>query len=91
VPFDATIVASEIASYKPAPRHWEEFFAQTGAPREGHVHVAASHFHDVVPARNLGLRTVWINRLDEHLAPAPDRERRDLAGLADVLDELVPA
>jgi 2-haloacid dehalogenase len=91
VPFDATIVASEIGSYKPAPRHWEEFFAQTGASREGHVHVAASHFHDVVTARNLGLRTVWINRLDEHLAPAPDRERRDLAGLADVLDELVPA
>ncbi len=91
VPFDETIVASEIGSYKPAARHWEEFFARTNAPREGHVHVAASHFHDVVPARNLGLRTVWINRLDERLAPAPDVERRDLAGLAGVLDELVPA
>ena len=39
----------------------------------------------------LGLRTVWINRLGERAAPAPDRELRDLAGLADVLDELVPA
>ena len=91
VPFEETIVASEIGSYKPAARHWQEFFARTNAPREGHVHVAASHFHDVVPARGLGLRTVWINRLDERLAPAPDRERRDLVGLADVLDELVPA
>ena len=91
VPFDETIVASEIGSYKPATRHWEEFFARTNAPREGHVHVAASHFHDVVTARNLGLRTVWINRLDERLAPSPDRERRDLVGLAAVLDELVPA
>ena len=79
VPFDETIVASEIASYKPAPRHWEEFFARTGAVRAGHVHVAASHFHDIVPARALGLRCVWINRLDERAEPAPDRELADLA------------
>jgi 2-haloacid dehalogenase len=60
VQFDETVVASEIGSYKPAHRHWEEFFARTGAPREGHVHVAASRFHDIAPARELGLRTVWI-------------------------------
>src|SRR5438874_8327705 len=47
VPIDETIVASEIGSYKPAPPHWEEFFARTGADREGHAHVAASLFHDV--------------------------------------------
>ena len=28
-PFDETIVASEIGSYKPALRHWAEFFART--------------------------------------------------------------
>src|SRR5580765_620683 len=42
VPFDETIVASEIGSYKPAPLHWREFFARTGANRAGHVHVGAS-------------------------------------------------
>jgi 2-haloacid dehalogenase len=91
VRFDETVVASEIGSYKPARRHWDEFFGRTGAPREGHVHVAASHFHDILPARELGLRTVWINRLGERAEPAPDRELRDLAGLPDVLDALVPA
>jgi 2-haloacid dehalogenase len=90
VPFDETVVASDIGSYKPAPRHWEEFFARTGAPREGHVHVAASHFHDVVPARELGLRIVWINRLGERHEPSPDRELPDLADLPEVLDALVP-
>jgi 2-haloacid dehalogenase len=89
-PFDETVVASDIGSYKPAHRHWEEFFARTSAPREGHVHVAASHFHDVVPARELGLRTVWINRLGERKEPAPDRELSDLSDLPDVLDALVP-
>ena len=91
VPFDETVVASEISSYKPAHGHWEEFFRRTGADRAGHVHVAASLFHDIAPANELGLRSVWINRLGEAAGPQPDRELRDLDGLADVLDELVPA
>jgi 2-haloacid dehalogenase len=91
VPFDALIVAGDIGSYKPAHRHWEVFFERTGAPREGHVHVAQSHFHDIVPANELGLRSVWINRLGERHEPAPTRELPDLAALADTLDELVPA
>jgi 2-haloacid dehalogenase len=92
VPFDETIVASAIGSYKPAHAHWEEFFRRTGADRSGHVHVAASVFHDIEPANELGLRSVWINRLDEHSQSArPDRELPDLNGLADALDELVAA
>ena len=91
VPFELAIVASEIGSYKPGHRHWERFFEQTGAPREGHVHVAASRFHDVAPANELGLRSVWVNRLDEPAEPKPTRELTDLSRLADTLDELVPA
>jgi 2-haloacid dehalogenase len=91
VEFDETIVASEIGSYKPDPRHCQEFFARSGADRERHVHVAASLFHDVAPARALGLRSVWVNRLREPAEPEPTREIRDLAQLPDVLDELVPA
>jgi 2-haloacid dehalogenase len=90
VPFDETVVASEIGSYKPGHRHWEEFFDRTGAGRERHVHVAASLFHDIAPARELGLTSVWINRLDERADPEPTRELTDLSTLPDVLDELVP-
>jgi 2-haloacid dehalogenase len=91
VPFELAIVASEIGSYKPAHRHWERFFDQTQAPRESHVHVAASLFHDIKPANELGLRSVWINRLDELPEPRPSRELRDLDHLPDTLDELVQA
>ena len=92
VPVDLTVVASEIGSYKPAHGHWERFFSESGADREHHVHVAASHFHDVVPASELRLRSVWINRLGEtETEPRPTRELRDLAPLPEVLDELVPA
>jgi 2-haloacid dehalogenase len=91
VPFDETIVASEIGSYKPGHRHWSEFFARTHADHERHVHVAASLFHDIAPARELGLRSIWVNRLGETANPEPTREIIDLAPLPDVLDELVPA
>ena len=91
VPFDLAIVASEVGSYKPAPGHWRAFDAATGAGRSRHVHVAQSHFHDIVPAHDLGIRSIWINRLGERADPAPTRELPDLAGLADVLDELIPA
>jgi 2-haloacid dehalogenase len=90
VPFDGAIVASEIGSYKPAHGHWRAFYESTGADRSRHVHVAQSHFHDIVPAHDLGIRSIWINRLGERAEPAPTRELPDLAGLADVLDELVP-
>jgi 2-haloacid dehalogenase len=91
VPIDHTVVAGEIGSYKPAHQHWERFFAETGASRAGHVHVAQSHFHDVVPATELGLRSIWINRRGERAEPPPTRELPDLTRLTATLDELVPA
>jgi 2-haloacid dehalogenase len=87
--FDLSVVASEIGSYKPSPGHWEEFFARSGAERDGHVHVGASLFHDIAPAGALGLRTIWVNRLGEEAEPQPDVELRSLAGLAEHLDSLV--
>jgi 2-haloacid dehalogenase len=90
VPFDGAVVASEIGSYKPASGHWRALAASSGADPARHVHVAQSHFHDIVPATELGITSIWINRLGETGHPPPTRELPDLRGLADVLDELVP-
>lgn len=90
VPFDETIVASEIGSYKPAHGHWNEFFARTGAEAGEHVHVAASTFHDIAPAQELGLNSIWINRLGESSSHVPTPELPDLSRLPETLDELVP-
>jgi 2-haloacid dehalogenase len=89
VPFDLAIVASEIRSYKPAPRHWEAFFERTNADPARHVHVAASLFHDIAPAAALGLRAVWINRLDERSQLPRAAELTDLRRLSEVLETLV--
>jgi len=90
VPFDGAVVASEVGSYKPAHGHWLAFRESTGADSDHHLHVAQSHFHDIVPATELGLRTIWINRLGERGDPPPTRELPDLDGLGATLDELVP-
>ena len=87
VPFEIVIVASEIGSYKPAHRHWHAFDERAGT-RDAHVHVAASLYHDVAPATELGLPTVWINRLGEQPEPQPDVELHSLDGLGDALDSL---
>lgn len=91
VPFDEAVVAGEIGSYKPALGHWREFAARTGADRARHIHVAASLFHDIGPANEVGLRSIWINRLAETPGPIPTRELPDLTRLADTLDELASA
>lgn len=90
-PFEEVVVAQEIASYKPARKHWDEFFGRTNAPRAGHVHVGASLFHDIEPANELGLRSVWINRTGQAATVEPARELTDLFALPETLDELVPA
>ena len=84
--FELAIVASEIGSYKPALGHWRAFEERVGRPPD--VHVAASLFHDVAPANELGLPSIWINRLAETQGPRPTRELPDLSRLAGTLDEL---
>jgi len=91
VPVDLRVVASEIGSYKPALGHWQVFLERSRAKRERHVHVAASLFHDIEPAHQQGLSSVWINRLGETSETSRDGELTDLAGLPDLLDSLVPA
>jgi 2-haloacid dehalogenase len=90
VPFDDAITASEIGSYKPAHGHWHEFERRHG--RLPDVHVGASLFHDVGPATELRIPSVWVNRLDESRdGYTPTREIHDLAPLPDVLAELDPS
>jgi 2-haloacid dehalogenase len=90
VTVDARVTAAEAGSYKPATGHWDYFFEHNDAEREGHVHVAASLYHDIEPAAQLGLKAVWINRLQESSDMPREAELRDLSRLPDVLDKVVP-
>lgn len=62
VELDEWVTATDVASYKPRLPHFHEFARRTGATRENWVHAANSWVLDVVPARRLGLTTIWIDR-----------------------------
>lgn len=65
VAFDAIVTAEDVGSYKPALRHFEvglKRLADMGVPKDKVLHTAQSLHHDHVPAKRLGLATMWINR-----------------------------
>lgn len=62
VPFEWLITAEQVGSYKPSIAPFERAFATIPVPRERILHVAQSLYHDHVPAKALGMNTVWINR-----------------------------
>jgi 2-haloacid dehalogenase len=65
VTFDAVVTADDAGAYKPAPNHFHlalARLAELGVAKDRVLHVAQSLFHDHVPAKRLGLTTVWIDR-----------------------------
>jgi 2-haloalkanoic acid dehalogenase type II len=86
VRFDPIVTAQQVRSYKPGAAHFEEARRRIG-PGARWLHAAQSYFHDVVPAKALGIPVAWINRKGETAGAAgpPDLEFRDLAGLAAAL------
>ena len=65
VTFDRIITAEDVHAYKPASNHFRALNAvltEMGIPKSELLHVAQSLFHDHVPAKREGLRSVWINR-----------------------------
>jgi 2-haloacid dehalogenase len=90
VEIDERVVASDIGSYKPGHRHWEELGRRIGAGAAPviHVHVAASLFHDIEPCADLGITAVWVNRRGERSTVPRAAELVDLGRLPETLSGL---
>ncbi|MCC6659362.1 MAG: haloacid dehalogenase type II [Phycisphaerales bacterium] len=85
------VVTAELCrAYKPSPRNFRVMLALLDLPTESVLHVAQSRYHDIAPARGLGLSTVWVNRRRGKPGATPpsdavaDLEVPDLAALADL-------
>lgn len=103
VDFDYVLTAQDIGSYKPSPRNFdalEELRVRAGIGEGRLLHVAQSLFHDHVPAKRIGLHSVWINRRhdrpgwgatpDPGAAVRPDWEFPSMAAFADAVDRDAP-
>jgi len=93
VQFDWIITAQQAKSYKPSLNNFHLGIERIGLPRSKILHVAQSLYHDIVPAKALGLSTVWVNRRHDKkgfgATPSaqaqPDLEVPDLQTLAEMI------
>ena len=88
--FDWVITAQQAGSYKPSLANFHLALERIGLPKEKILHVAQSLYHDIAPAKVVGLSTAWVNRRHDRpgfgaTPPAqaqPDLEVPDLQSLA---------
>jgi 2-haloacid dehalogenase len=93
VEFDWIITAEQVKSYKPSLQNFEFAIQQIGIAPDKLLHVAQSVYHDIVPAKTIGVTAVWVNRRQGKegfgaTAPAsgnPDLEVPDLKTLVSVM------
>lgn len=91
VVFDWVITAQQAGSYKPDPANFGLAFQRIEVPRERILHVAQSLYHDHVPAKTMGMSTVWIDRrrgrpgsgATPPASAAPDLTYADMASFAE--------
>jgi len=93
--FDLVVTAERVGAYKPDWPHFHtaiEDLATLGIPPERILHVGQSLRADIVPAHQLGLKCVWVNRPDRSLGlsgAGTSDARPDLT--VSSLDELLAA
>jgi 2-haloacid dehalogenase len=88
--FDGVITAEQARSYKPSLNNFQMALRKLAISPDRLLHVGQSVYHDVVPARALGISTVLVNRKSARpgvgavraSAGRPDLEVPDLASLA---------
>lgn len=90
VEFDFIVTAQQLGSYKPDHRNFQRALEVFGIEKDKHLHVAQSIYHDIIPANELGMNKVWVNRYGEaeRTDPLefPDLEVPDLQSLVTILE-----
>lgn len=89
VSFDWVITSEEVRYYKPSKENFQHSLRTFEVPPDQVLHVAQSLYHDIAPARELGMTTVWVNRKSARITPAiavqPDLEVPDLKSLVSLI------
>ncbi|MFC1563329.1 haloacid dehalogenase type II [candidate division KSB1 bacterium] len=62
IEFDHVITAQQTKSYKPSHKNFEEALKRFNVDKSKWLHIAQSIYHDIVPANEMGIASVWVNR-----------------------------
>ncbi|MFN3781612.1 MAG: haloacid dehalogenase type II, partial [Candidatus Kapaibacteriota bacterium] len=93
VQFDRVFTAEDIKVYKPSKKFFEYAITNLKIDVKKIVHIAQSLYHDIKPAKEFGISTVWVNRrkgkggggATPHIEVTPDLEVPDLKSLAELI------
>jgi 2-haloacid dehalogenase len=80
IDFDLVVTAQQVRSYKPEPAHFTECARRIGGKR-GWVHVASSHYHDVVPCVKQRVPVIWVNRSKQKLDSSQKKPTAEVTNL----------
>jgi len=92
IDFDYVTTAGQARAYKPSLEIFRLAQKKMNAPSEQWLHAAQSVYHDVIPAKSLGISNVWVNRPSQRpgagagksASAEPDVQVHSLAELADL-------
>ena len=86
-PIDFVITAQQAQAYKPDHRLFLHAYAAMGVMKDETVHVGMGQFTDMKVCHELGIQSIWIDRMGESPNPdwPPDAVLNDLSGLPELL------
>ena len=90
VDFDLVVTAQQTQSYKPDLHNFNVALPRMKVDKQNWLHVAESLYHDISPANQLGIKSVWVNRPNRGggtrpTDAVPDAVVPDLTALTEIL------
>lgn len=88
LPFEAVLSSEAARAYKPHSASFRLIMDMLGVKAEECVYVGDNQFDDVMGAREVGMKAVWLNRKEtapDPQLPLPDHQIRSLTELLQVL------
>ena len=90
IDFDIVVTAQQVRRYKPSLHNFHAAAARMAVDTNAWLHVAESLYHDIAPANQLGIASVWVNRAHRgggtrRVDAVPDLVAPDLATLTRIM------
>jgi 2-haloacid dehalogenase len=86
VDFDWVVTAERARSYKPSLNNFRSALKVIGSPPDRVLHAAHSVYHDIIPAKKIGMNTAFIRRGSKE-NPGADMDAEDLKELVKILEK----
>lgn len=88
--FERVFGTHNILHHKTKPEYYREVLELSGSAPERTVSIGDALSHDIIPAKAVGIRTIWVNRRGQRAPEGaePEYEVKDLLGAIEAIRKL---